>query len=124
MSEVAEFVNVPLWFTHAADDPVVPYQGSVDLPNAFEAAGTRVIRGEWAGNNSAGPHQDRAAESAARRLLARAPAAPLALHQLLAGTVAVNPHFSWGPTYETDVMLDWLFAQDRARNRHAAGVGA
>ena len=29
------------------------------------------------------------------------------------GTVAVNAHFSWGPMYETDVMLDWLFAQER-----------
>jgi hypothetical protein len=31
------------------------------------------------------------------------------------GTVAVNAHFSWGPMYATDVMLDWLFAQERDR---------
>ncbi len=112
VSEVAKFAHVPIWFTHAADDPIVPYQGSVDLANALEAAGTRVVRGEWAGNNSAGPEQDRAAETAARRLLQRARGASL-FTTYTPGTVAVNPHFSWGPTYETDVMLDWLFATSR-----------
>ncbi|MDA0169231.1 alpha/beta hydrolase-fold protein [Solirubrobacter taibaiensis] len=112
VSEVAKFARVPIWFTHAADDPVVPYQGSVDLAAALEAAGTRVVRGEWAGDNSAGPAQDRAAEAAARRLLQRARGASL-FTTYTPGTVAVNPHFSWGPTYETDVMLDWLFATSR-----------
>jgi predicted peptidase len=126
VSRVPEFVDVPLWLTHAVDDTVVPYQGSVDIAAALEAAGARVTRGTWAGDNSAGQAQDRAAEAAARRLLAQARATRS--HTLFtsysAGTVAVNAHFSWGPMYETDVMLDWLFAQDRARNRHAAGVGA
>ena len=36
---------------------------------------------------------------------------------------AVNAHFSWGPMYETEVMLDWLFAQDRARRPSALAVG-
>jgi hypothetical protein len=31
----------------------------------------------------------------------------------------VNAHWSWVPTYLNDVMLDWLFAQDR-QNRTAA----
>ena len=84
VSEVAKFARVPIWFTHAADDPVVPYQGSVDLANALEAAGTRVVRGEWAGDNSAGPAQDRAAETAARRLLQHGPRR-LAVHDLHAG---------------------------------------
>jgi predicted peptidase len=122
VSAVPAFAGVPLWLTHAADDPVVPYAGSVDIANAIEATGTPVTRGEWAGNNSAGPAQDRAAETAARRLLARARAT--GSHTLFTtytpGTVAVNAHFSWGSMYETDVMLDWLFAQDRARNRTAA----
>jgi predicted peptidase len=115
VSAVPAFAHVPLWLTHAADYPIVPYQGSVDIAAALEAAGAPVTRGEWAGNNSAGPAQDRAAEAAARRLLARARAT--GSHTLFttytAGTVAVNAHFSWGPMYETDVMLDWLFAQER-----------
>jgi predicted peptidase len=115
VSAVPAFAHVPLWLTHAADDPVVPYAGSVDIAAALEAAGAPVTRGEWAGDNSAGPAQDRAAEAAARRLLARARAG--GSHTLFTtyspGTVAVNAHFSWGPMYETDVMLDWLFAQER-----------
>ena len=84
VSEVPAFASVPLWLTHAADDPVVPYAGSVDIANALEAAGARVTRGEWAGDNSAGRAQDRAAETAARRLLAQARATgqPHALHDL------------------------------------------
>jgi len=128
VSAVPAFASVPLWLTHAADDPVVPYTGSVDIANAPEAAAVRVTRGEWAGDNSAGPAQDRAAETAARRLLARARAS--GSHTLFTtytpGTVAVNAHFSWGPMYETAVMLDWLFAQERGRHgkapRHAARV--
>jgi predicted peptidase len=115
VSGVARFAPVPLWLTHAADDPVVPYAGSVDIANALEAAGAPVTRGTWAGDNSAGAAQDRAAEAAARDLLARARAS--GSHSLFTtyapGTVAVNAHFSWGPMYETDVMLDWLFAQKR-----------
>ena len=119
VSAVPAFASVPLWLTHAADDPVVPYAGSVDIAAALAVAGARVTRGEWAGDNSAGPAQDQAAEAAARRLLAQARATRS--HTLFttytAATVAVNAHFSWGPMYETGVMLDWLFAQDRAR-RH------
>jgi predicted peptidase len=115
VSAVPAFASVPLWLTHAADDPVVPYAGSVDIANALEAAGAPVTRGEWAGDNSAGTAQDRAAEAAARQLLARARAS--GSHTLFTtytpGTVAVNAHFSWGPMYETEVMLDWLFAQAR-----------
>jgi predicted peptidase len=122
VSEVAKFVRVPLWLTHAADDPVVPYFGSVDIAAALEAAGAKVTRGEWAGNNSAGLAQDRAAESAARRLLeqTRRTRSRTLFTTYTAGTVAVNAHFSWGPMYETDVMLDWLFAQERQRNAAAA----
>ena len=123
VSLVPAMKDVPLWLTHAADDPVVPYAGSVDIANALEGAGAPVTRGEWAGDNSAGAAQDRAAERAARRLLAQARAS--GSHTLFttytAGTVAVNAHFSWGSMYETEVMLDWLFAQDRGR--HAATRG-
>ncbi len=119
VSMVPAIAPVPLWLTHAEDDPVVPYAGSVDIANALEAAGAPVTRGEWAGDNSSGRAQDRAAEAAARRLLARARAGRS--HTLFttysAGTVAVNAHFSWGPMYETDAMLDWLFSQDRDRRR-------
>ena len=67
-----------------------------------------------------GPRRTRPRRRPHRRLLAQARATRS--HTLFttytAGTVAVNAHFSWGPMYETAVMLDWLFAQDRAR-RHA-----
>ncbi len=33
-------------------------------------------------------------------------------------TTPVNAHWSWVPTYLNDVMLDWLFEQDR-QNRGA-----
>ena len=72
VSMVPAMASVPLWLTHAADDPVVPYAGSVDIANAIEATGAPVTRGEWPGDNSRGPAQDRAAEAAARALLARA----------------------------------------------------
>jgi predicted peptidase len=119
VTQVPAFASVPLWLTHAVDDPVVPYRGSVDIANALEAAGARVTRGEWAGDNSAGRAQDRAAEAAARSLLgqARATRSHTLFTTYTAGTVAVNAHFSWGPMYETDVMLDWLFAQDRGQRR-------
>ena len=125
VSRVGAFAAVPLWLTHAVDDPVVPYQGSVDIANALEAAGAHVTRGTWAGDNSAGRAQDQAAELAARRLLmqARATRSHTLFTTYSAGTVAVNAHFSWGPMYETEVMLDWLFAQDRARRPSALAVG-
>lgn len=114
VSTVPQLAQVPLWLAHAVDDPVVPYSGSVAIVAALEAAGVRVTRGEWPGNNSQGSAQDRAAEAAARALLARAQATHS--HTLFttysAGTVAVNAHFSWGPMYETDIMLDWLFDHD------------
>ena len=114
MSKVPQMADVPLWAVHAVDDPVVPYSASVAIMAALEAAGVRVTRGEWAGDNSAGPAQDRAAEDAARALLRTAEATrqPHPVHDLQRSTVAVNAHFSWGPMYETAVMLDWLFAQD------------
>ena len=114
VSKVPQMADVPLWAVHAVDDPVVPYSASVAIMAALEAAGVRVTRGEWAGDNSAGPAQDRAAEDAARALLrdAQATGSHTLFTTYSAGTVAVNAHFSWGPMYETAVMLDWLFAQD------------
>ena len=84
VSRVPAFVKVPLWLTHAVDDPVVPYQGSVDIANTLEAAGARVTRGTWAGDNSAGQPQDRAAEWAARAAAGAGAggAQPHALHHL------------------------------------------
>ena len=84
VSAVPAFADVPLWLTHAADDPVVPYTGSVDIANALEAAGAQVTRGEWAGDNSAGPRagpRGRERGAAAARTGARA-RQPHALHDV------------------------------------------
>ena len=112
VSEVAKFARVPIWFTHAADDPVVPYQGSVDLANASR----RRARASSAasGRATTRPARRRTAPPKRRRdgCCRRARGASL-FTTYTPGTVAVNPHFSWGPTYETDVMLDWLFATSR-----------
>ena len=108
-------MKVPLWLTHAIDDPVVPYQGSVDIANTLEA------RGRARDARRRGRATTRPARAGPRRGDRRAPAARPARaarsHTLFttytAGSVAVNAHFSWGPMYETEVMLDWLFAQSR-----------
>ena len=85
VSEVAKFARVPIWFTHAADDPVVPYQGSVDLANALEAAGTprhpRRVGGQQLGRPGAGPRRRDGGAPAARA----GPARRLAVHDLHAG---------------------------------------
>jgi predicted peptidase len=103
--------DVPVWANHSIDDPTVNYtNGTFALMGALEAAGARVTRGEWAGNLP-----DRAAEAEALRLWAQADAT--GSHTLFttytAGTTPVNAHWSWVPTYLNDVMIDWLFSQDR-----------
>ena len=112
--------DVPLWATHSIDDPTVNYTtGTLALINALEAAGARVTRGEWRGDLP-----DRAAEAEALRLWAQAEANDS--HTLLtaypAGTTPVSAHWSWVPTYLNDVMIDWLYSQDR--QGAAAGPGA
>ena len=115
-SRMPLMVDVPLWATHSIDDPTVNYTtGTLALINALEAAGARVVRGEWPGNLP-----DRAAEAEALRLWAQADAKDS--HTLLttytAGTTPVNAHWSWVPTYLNDVMVDWLFSQDLQDREH------
>jgi predicted peptidase len=103
--------DVPVWANHAIDDPTVNYTtGSLALMNALDAAGALVTRGTWAGNLP-----DRAAEAEALRLWAQADAT--GSHTLFTsytpGTTPVNAHWSWVPTYLNDVMIDWLYSQDR-----------
>jgi predicted peptidase len=112
--------DVPVWANHAADDPTVNYStGTFALMAALEAAGAKVTRGEWAGNLP-----DRAAEAEALRLWAQTDAT--GSHTLFttytAGTTPVNAHWSWVPTYLNDVMIDWLYSQDR-QNRAQAPPG-
>ena len=102
--------DVPLWANHSVDDPVVNYTtGSLAMANAIEAAGAPVTRGVWRGDLP-----DRVAEARALELWATADAN--GSHTLLttyeAGTTPVNGHFSWVPTYQNDVMIDWLFSHD------------
>jgi predicted peptidase len=103
--------DIPIWATHSIDDPTVSYtNGTLALMNALDAAGTLVTRAQWAGNLP-----ERQAEANALQQWAQADANDS--HALLtaysAGTTPVSAHWSWVPTYLNDVMLDWLFEQDR-----------
>jgi predicted peptidase len=104
------YADVPIWATHSRDDGILSWNGTNNIMNAIENAGTPVTRAEWAGNL-----EREAAEDAARAHWAAAEAE--GSHTLFTtfttGTTPVNPHFSWIPTYSNDVILDWLFAQSR-----------
>jgi predicted peptidase len=121
LSTVPRYKDVPLWMTHSIDDPAVSYtEGSLAIANALEAAGARVTRGTWPANLD-----DQAAEARARRLWRQAQRNDS--HTLLTsytpGTTPVSGHFSWIPTYQNDVMIDWLYSQTLATHasvsRHA-----
>jgi predicted peptidase len=105
------YADVPIWATHSRDDGVLPWFFTNNIMNAIEASGRVVTRAEWAGNLD-----QEAAEEAARDQVAAA--ALTDSHTLFttftAGTTPFNPHFSWVPTYNNDVILDWLFDQSLA----------
>jgi predicted peptidase len=112
--------DVPIWATHSVDDATVSYtNGTLALMNALDAAGTLVTRSQWAGNLP-----DRQAEANALQQWAQAEANDS--HALLtaytAGTTPVSAHWSWVPTYLNDVMLDWLFEQDRQDRAPASAL--
>ena len=117
--------NVPLWLAHSIDDPVVPYtEGSQAIANALEAAGARVTRGTWPANLD-----DQAAEARARRLWrqARRNQSHTLLTSYTPDTTPVSGHQSWIPTYQNDVMIDWLYSHKRSadasvsRRTHRSG---
>jgi predicted peptidase len=122
LSRIPLFRDLPLWITHSVDDPVVDYTlGSLAIANALEAAGTPVTRGTWPGDLD-----DEAAEARARELLrtARRAGSHVLLTAYAAGTTPLNAHFSWIPTYLNDVMIDWLYSQDRSPESRQATARA
>ncbi|RJK93709.1 alpha/beta hydrolase-fold protein [Vallicoccus soli] len=113
-------VDVPLWITHSVDDPTVDYTaGSLANVRALERAGAEVVRGTWPGDLD-----ERTREAEARRLLRVADrrGSHTLFTTFAAGTTPVSPHWSWVPTYENDVMVDWLLDQDRSERTARAGT--
>jgi predicted peptidase len=110
--------GVPLWLAHSIDDPTVPYiEGSLAIANALDAAGARVTRGTWPANLD-----DQAAEARARQLWrqARRNHSHTLLTSYTPGTTPVSGHQSWIPTYQNDVMIDWLYSHNRAEDAHVS----
>lgn len=112
-SALAELTDFPIWVTHSEDDFVVPYEApgaGQQIFSAFEAAGVPVTWSQWAGDLPQHEQRDlaratwaEALESGSQHILTKFPA----------NTTPVLPHFSWIPTFENDVILDWLFEQRR-----------
>lgn len=118
LSNVQRYKDVPLWIAQSIDDPVVPYiEGSLAIANALEAAGARVTRGIWPANLD-----DQAAEDRARRLWRRARRdhSHTLLTSYTPGTTPVSGHQSWIPTYQNDVMIDWLYSHKRSADASAS----
>ncbi|MFB9828640.1 prolyl oligopeptidase family serine peptidase [Lederbergia wuyishanensis] len=99
-------VNLPIWVTHSADDTTVPVSGSRNMINAIEAAGGKVVRAEYAGNLGID-----AANAAAQQLVNKAKdtGSHTLYSEFTRGTTPINGHFAWIPTYENNVMKNWLF---------------
>jgi len=117
-SALARAKAVPLWMAHSIDDPTVPYvEGSLAIANALDAAGARVTRGTWPANLD-----EQTAEAQARRLWRRARRnhSHTLLTSYTPGTTPVSGHQSWIPTYQNDVMIDWLYSNKRSDATHIA----
>ncbi len=113
LADVPALKSIPIWATHSIDDPSVAYTGaSADkaMVDAIAAAGSPVVYGAWDGNLSV-----KAADAYAKALWkdAKAKQSHTLFTTFNAGTTPVNAHWSWVPTYQNTVMLDWLYAQHR-----------
>ncbi|NHC44308.1 cellulose binding domain-containing protein [Motilibacter aurantiacus] len=112
-AKVGVLKDLPLWATHSVDDPTVQYSGPISdraLVEAIEAAGGTATWREWAGNLSRAEANAKASEQVQA---ARAAGSPTLFTTYSRGTTPVNAHWSWVPTYQNDVMLDWLFSHER-----------
>ncbi len=113
LADVPVLKNIPIWATHSIDDSVVSYtaansdKGMVD---AMAAAGSPVVYGSWDANLDV-----RTNDAYAKALWqdAKAKKSHTLFTTFNAGTTPVMAHFSWVPTYQNAVMLDWLYAQHR-----------
>nr|WP_233711341.1 prolyl oligopeptidase family serine peptidase [Lederbergia citrisecunda] len=110
VNQAKNLVNLPIWVTHSADDTTVPVSGSRNMINAIAAAGGKVVRAEYAGNLSR-----EAANAAAQQLVntAMENGSHTLYSEFIRGTTPINGHFAWVPTYENDVMKNWLFSYVR-----------
>ncbi len=108
VTKASRLVNLPIWVLHSADDAVVRVTGSTDMINAIEAAGAVVTRGEYAGNLDQ-VEANKAAQSLVDQ--AKATGSHTLYTEFTAETTPIFNHFSWIPTYENEVVRDWLFAQ-------------
>ncbi|XBH21975.1 alpha/beta hydrolase-fold protein [Jonesiaceae bacterium BS-20] len=110
---LAELTDFPIWVTHSEDDFVVPYDApgaGQQIFEAFEAAGVPVTWSQWAGDL---PLQEQRALAQATWDEAKQTGSNHILTKFPANTTPVLPHFSWIPTFENDMILDWLFSQRR-----------
>ena len=108
----AELVkSIPIWTTHSYDDSVVNINSTIQIINAIERAGEVVVRGEYAGNLS---REGNNAEAQKMWDEAIANDSHILFTTYTEGTTPTNAHWSWVPTYENDVIKEWLFAQGKA----------
>ncbi|WP_062529491.1 PHB depolymerase family esterase [Demequina rhizosphaerae] len=108
----AELADFPIWAVHSEDDFVVDYYADGSDFRVFEAlesAGTPVVWSEWSGLLP-DAEQEVLAKAAAKE--AKHAGSEHIFTTIEAGTTPVFSHLSWIPTYSSDVILDWLFAQD------------
>src|SRR5690606_33312884 len=101
--------HIPIWTTHSEDDDVVDIEKTtIKIIDAFEEVGEAVVRGAYAGNLSRADNN-----IAAQKLWteARKKGGHILFTTFINGTTPINPHWSWVPTYENDVMKEWLFTQ-------------
>ena len=106
--------HIPIWTTHSEDDDVVDIEKTTNkIIHAMEVAGEVVIRGAYAGNLSRGDNN-----AAAQKLwkIATQMSSHILFTTYIDGTTPVNAHWSWVPTYENNVMKEWLFAQVKHDN--------
>ncbi|UFU00732.1 prolyl oligopeptidase family serine peptidase [Radiobacillus kanasensis] len=102
--------HLPIWTFHSIDDPTVPIEGTTKMVQAIEDCGIPVIYGEYSASltneenkEQAGTMLEKATRNESRILYTR----------YKEGTTPFHPHFSWIPTFENKVVMDWLFQQKR-----------
>lgn len=104
--------DFPIWAVHSEDDAVVDYYADGSdfrVFQAIEAAGQPVVWSEWSGLLP-DAEQENLAKAAAKE--AKHSGSEHLFTTIEAGTTPVFSHLSWIPTYNSDVILDWLFDQD------------
>lgn len=123
VAAVDELGDFPIWALHSVDDFVVEYDApgsDFRIFKALESAGSPVAWSEWSASAPQSEQDaaaqtvvDEATESGAKHLFTTFPE----------GTTPVMSHFSWVPTYSNEVVLDWLFSQERSEDELVTDPG-